>query len=324
MSWPISTSTSITVALGSTIVDPGEHVTLVDAPLGVGGDRGERDPVVDPDASRLGRRSRGRATVRSWERRIGSTSGQVLLALGVVLAAPARAPGQQRAALEGEDPGIDLADVELEIGRVARAPWSRPHARPSRRARARPGRSRRGRRARRWPSSRRRPDRSCASASSRIVSGVISGTSPARTITVASGSMYSAAALTASAVPRGSCWTATTAVPSSDASSAPVGAVDDHDPPRARRARRRDRPAEHRPPTQCVQQLGSRGAHARALPRGEDDNNGRGHVERIVGDPPPRDTAPTLMACATGPAATGWESGRRRAVACRPGIPWLG
>ncbi len=59
-----------------------------------------------------------------------------------------------------------------------------------------------------------------------------------------------------------------------------LGGVDDDDLLRARVSRGRHRPIDHRPPAQRVQQLRNVGAHPRALPRGEDDDDGRGHATR--------------------------------------------
>ena len=67
--------------------------------------------------------------------------------------------------------------------------------------------------------------------------------------------------------------------PSSAALEPALGPVDDDDLAGAGLARRRHRPRDHRPPAQRVQQLRRGGAHARALPRGEDDDDRRGHVD---------------------------------------------
>ena len=95
----------------------GEHVAGLNPPLRQGHDLGERDPVVDPEhLARVGDLVRDdRALVRAQDRQ---HVGQVLLPLRVVLAHLAERL-QQRAALEREDPRVDLADVKLELGSVA-------------------------------------------------------------------------------------------------------------------------------------------------------------------------------------------------------------
>ena len=61
-------------------------------------------------------------------------------------------------------------------------------------------------------------------------------------------------------------------------------AVHDHDPPCPGLLRGPDRPADHRPPADRVQDLRRVGAHARALARGEDQHGGSGHAEhRSIG-----------------------------------------
>ena len=167
--------------------------------------------------------------------------------------APGRAP-RAAPAVEGEDPRVDLADMELPLGGIARGlglddPLDRPvggaddapvsprvfeHRGGDRPRRPRP-RVRIGQ-----PAQRLRGD---------------SGTSPASTITVLAASIWAAAALTASAVPRGCSWTAITTSPSSTARKRPVGRIDDHDRVRAQLARRGHGPRDHRPPTQRVREL---------------------------------------------------------------------
>ena len=60
--------------------------------------------------------------------------------------------------------------------------------------------------------------------------------------------------------------------------------VDDHDPARTRLLCGPDRPADHRAPADRVQDLRRLGLHARALARGEDQHGGSGHAEhRSIG-----------------------------------------
>ena len=66
---------SITVAAGLTTVTP-RHVALVDRALGDRRHLGELAAVVDPAAARSGSANSWAITVRSWSRRIGSTSGR--------------------------------------------------------------------------------------------------------------------------------------------------------------------------------------------------------------------------------------------------------
>ena len=57
----------------------------------------------------------------------------------------------------------------------------------------------------------------------------------------------------------------------------PLRVVDDDDPLGAGRARGEQRPQDHRPPADRVQDLGQRGAHPGPLARGEDDHGRGGH-----------------------------------------------
>ena len=57
----------------------------------------------------------------------------------------------------------------------------------------------------------------------------------------------------------------------------PVGPLDHDHLPGAGRAGSRHRPGDNRPATDLVQQLRRRGAHPRTLPRGEDHDDRRGH-----------------------------------------------
>ena len=95
--------------------------------------------------------------------------------------------------------------------------------------------------------------------------------------------MCAAAALTASAVPARLLLDGDHHVAVQRRLEPALGRVDDHDLAGAGLPRGRDRPGDHRPPAQRVQQLLHRGAHASPLPRGKDDDDGRGHGG-IVGD----------------------------------------
>ncbi len=61
-----------------------------------------------------------------------------------------------------------------------------------------------------------------------------------------------------------------------------VGAADDHDLARPGGQGGVDRPADQGLPAEVVQSLGHLRLHPRALPRGEDDDDGTGHVRAIV------------------------------------------
>jgi hypothetical protein len=58
----------------------------------------------------------------------------------------------------------------------------------------------------------------------------------------------------------------------------PIGPIDHHDPLCASLARRSHGPGDHRPPAQGMKHLRGRGAHPRALARGEDHHDWRGHA----------------------------------------------
>ena len=183
-----STSASISVLAGSTIVTPARWWARVDALLGEPRDVREVDAVVDAEREvGVGERVRLRP---SWPGGAQQRQhvGQVELALGVV-GVELGERVEQRAAVEQVEAGVDLADRELLGRRVARAPSSPRRARRRRRRRGRRGRSRSGRRA---PSSRASPPApasSCAATSPAIASPVISGMSPLMTSTGASGSI---------------------------------------------------------------------------------------------------------------------------------------
>ena len=91
--------------------DAGQHVGLEQAAAGLGLDRGEVDPVVDPHRHREvvgevgGDRVAGLAQGRE-------DVGQVVLALGVVVGEAGEGGGQRRR-VEGVGAGVDLADRQL-------------------------------------------------------------------------------------------------------------------------------------------------------------------------------------------------------------------
>ena len=127
-----------------------------------------------------------------------------------------------------------------------------------------------GRHRRRGPARARAPARARRS-SPRL----INGWSPLSTIAVAPGSMYCAAAWTASAVPRGSLLDRHLGRAVERLLEPPLRPVDDHHHAGAGLVRGGDGPLDHRPPAQRVQQLRRGGAHPGALPRGKDDDDGR-------------------------------------------------
>ncbi len=66
---------------------------------------------------------------------------------------------------------------------------------------------------------------------------------------------------------------------------AAIGGIDDHDLGGTSAPRGLHRPFDHRPPAQGMEQLRGRRAHSRALPSGEDDDDGgRGHGRSILSD----------------------------------------
>ena len=183
--------------------------------------------------------------------------GQVQLALRVV-AVDLGQRGEQAAAVERVDAGVDLADREL-LGRSRRPrPWP---PRPVRRCRC--GRGRRARTGAGSSSSivaivAAAPLSSCASTRSAIASAVISGTSPESTTTVAPASMCEPAAATASPVPFGSSWTATTTPSGRRSSSRRFGLSTTTTLPGAGLERGGHGPQDQRAPAERVQDLGQR------------------------------------------------------------------
>ena len=183
------------------------HQLLVDALLGVEPDGREVGAVVD--AERLDRVvddvGRDRVALVAEQRQ---HVGEVVLALRVVVL-EALERLRERAGVEAEDPGVDLLDGELLGGRVAGrlrlhdaldvavgVAYDAAVAASGRRAASSPS----------WP----RPARGCAlRRARRSPPAVISGTSPARMTTGTSGCRWPAAAFTASPVPFGSSWIAT-------------------------------------------------------------------------------------------------------------------
>ena len=106
---------------------------------------------------------------------------------------------------------------------------------------------------------------------------MISGTSPLMTTTVASASMCSAAAATASPGAVGLVLDRDLDALGQPVLEPPLRVVDDDDLAGAGLLRGRDRPQDQRAAAERVQDLGQRGAHARSLAGGDDDDGGRGH-----------------------------------------------
>ena len=91
--------------------DAGQHVGLEQAAAGLGLDRGEVDPVVDPHRHRevVGEMGGDRVAGLAQGR---EDVGQVVLALGVVVGEAGQGGGQRRR-VEGVGAGVDLADRQL-------------------------------------------------------------------------------------------------------------------------------------------------------------------------------------------------------------------
>ena len=211
----------------------------------------------------------------------GQHVGQVELALGVV-GVERRERGDQRAAVERVDAGVDLADLQLLGGRVA-GRLGLGHAQD--RAVAVADDAPVGARARRAPSSPSSPPRraaSCASTRALIASAVSSATSPLMTTTVAVGSSSEAAAATASPVPARLLLDRDLDALRQMVLEPPLRVVDHDHPPGAGVARRLHRPRDQRPPAQRMEDLGDGGAHAGALAGGEDHDGGFGHAGIVV------------------------------------------
>ena len=117
VSAPISTSASIQVEAGSVIVDPGEHVGLVDPVAGVAGDEREVGAVVDAQVHAGVVLAVGDDPAAGCPHQRQDVA-EVVLALGVVVADPADRLGER---LRGErvDADVDLPDRELLRRRVA-------------------------------------------------------------------------------------------------------------------------------------------------------------------------------------------------------------
>ena len=198
-----------------------EHQLLVDPALGHGSNRGQLHAIVDPEClvdvvKRQGCHQVALPTEQRQHVR------EVVLALGVVSTDP-RQRRQQRRAGKGVYGDIDLFDLELVGCCILRplglhdllhgAVLGADHAPVAGGVVKRSGEDRR-----------RRAGVSCwARARDAMVSGMISGTSPASTTTEASWSMCATcAARSASAVPSACSWTTlTTSSPSSDFSGSP-------------------------------------------------------------------------------------------------------
>ena len=212
VSWPISTSTSMTVLSGSTIETPASMWRSWIAAWASLRTRARATRSLTP------RTSRGSSTTLASIRsplvpQQGQDLGQIELALGVVGGQP-RERLPQSAGREGEDAGVDLVDPELGLARVTGAlglddPLHGRRRRPARRVRSRSG-----------PRSTvlaivaAAPEAAWAATNASIACGLTSGTSPERTTTAPSRSppeapsRASMAALTAPPVPFAVGWTA--------------------------------------------------------------------------------------------------------------------
>ena len=282
MSWPIRTSTSITVVAGSTIVTPGEHVSLVDPPLGHGPDRRQPDPVVDAQLAGVVDLVREHAPLaRAHDRQ---HVGQVQLALRVV--APHLVERrEQRRALERIDAGADLPDPQLELGRVAgrlrldhaldRA-VRRPHHSP---VATRIVEHRRGERRRRARARVRLGQPGQRLGLNQRVVGVQhdDGVGPVDLLRRRLDRIRRPTRLLLDRHRH---------VAVQQRLQRPVGTFDHDHLAGAGRPGSRHRPGDNRPATDLVEQLRRRGAHPRTLPRGEDHDDRRGHAKDRRGSRP--------------------------------------
>ncbi len=261
--------------------DPRQHVAVVDAPLGDRPDVGQRRAVVD--AEHLGRivelvRDHG-SFVQAQDRQ---HVGEVQLPLGVV-GTDLLERRQQRRAVERKQAGVDLADLKLERGRVARrlgldhalhGPIGRAHNAPVTAGVIE--RHRRHRRGRPFALVRPREPAQRLGADQRHVAvdhdhrraGVDLGRGRPDRIGRPAWLLLDGDVDVAVQCGR----------------EVALGPVDDDHLAGPGLARGGDGPFDHRPAAHGVQQLRRGGAHACALPRGKDYDNGRGHDEGIVRD----------------------------------------
>ena len=272
----ISTSASIQVEAGSTIVTPASMwrsriwrraSASATRQVGAGVDAEVHVLVVgdvgdDPPA--------GLAEQRQ-------DVAEVVLALGVVVGEPAERLGQ-RLGGEGVGAGVDLADREL-LGRgVAGGLRLDDPLEVAVGVADDPPVGCRGRRGLDGHHGRRRRRRRGGSrAARRSTSAEISGWSPERTTTVSESRTRSCAARIAPPVPSGSGWIDGLGALGQAGGEVALGRDDHRDPPGAGLARGEHRPGDHRPPADAVQHLRQRGAHSRALARGHDQDQRRAH-----------------------------------------------
>ena len=292
----------------------------MDAALGDSCHVGERDPVVD--AEHLGWVIEAVSDDRPAEGPEDREHvGEVQLALGVVGVDLVKR-GQQRVAVEGEQPGVDLADLKLGVGRVARR-LGLDHALHhavgvAHDAAVAAGvvegdRPDRGRRDRALVGVHQRTDGLGAEQRSVAVEhddGVAGG----EALYPGPGGVGGSAGLLLDGQRD---------VGVEHALEAAIGVVDDDDLAGAGIARGGDRPGDHRPSADLVQELGRAGSHPGPLARGEDDNDWRGHAQNRSGRTPGNDRSdrPSLRRASAQTSAGEKESflTRRRRSSCRSG-----
>ncbi len=268
----------------------------MDLALGHGGHLGQLDAIVDPQQL-VGIRQLVRAhspVVRAHDRQ---HVGQVVLALGVVGPDLGQRAGQRRA-VKGEHPGVDLADLQLLFGRVARRlglhhalhrPVRGPDHAPVTAGVGQDHRRDRRRRARALMSLDQRPQRRgrdqrgvAVDHHDRVLARDLVDRRPH--------------GIGGAQRPLLHCQRHR---PVERRRQPPVGPVDHHDPGGPGRPRGGHRPLDNRPAAQGVQELLHRRAHARALPCGKDDDDGRGHnldrmhLARLLSPPFSQNPAPT-------------------------------
>ncbi len=266
----ISTSASIQVAAGSTIVTPASMWRSAIWRRASAATAARSARLLTPRLT-FGSSARWAATRQARLAQQRQHVAEVVLAGRVVVGEPVERVGERRG-LEGVGAGVDLADREhlgVDAGRVLGlddpldvavgvaddAPVGAGvveldgHHRRARRRRSR-----------------------CVASSSATISPEISGWSPERTTTVSESRTRSWAARIAPPVPSASGWT-TVSVPSGrPGDEVAVGRDDHRHAVGARLARGEHRPGDHRPPADRVQHLRQRGAHPGSLARGHDQD----------------------------------------------------
>ena len=267
----ISTSASIQVEPGSITVTPATHVAVQDLAARLGGDDGEVGAVVDAEVDVRVGGAGGRRRAAAARAQHRQHVAEVVLAGGVVVVEVVERL-DQRLGVERVGAGVDLADRELLGGDLVRVLGLDDPLDCRRRRRGRCGRRRRDRRARPSSPSRRRRRRGGSRAARRRSRALISGWSPESTTTVSESRTMSWAARTAPPVPSASGWIDGLGALGQAGGEVAVGRDDHRDPPGAGLAGREHRPGDHRPTADGVQDLRQRGAHARALARGHDQD----------------------------------------------------